>query len=463
MLKYARISAVLAALLLFQACASTPHTNPNVTPTAVMNPAPAAASATAAAIAKASASGELLDRVVAVVNDEVILKSELDSRVASVTKQIQAQGTALPPENTLRKQVLDQMILTKLELQQADNRGISVSDDALNQAINRIAERNGITLNQLPEKLQEQGIDYAGFRQELRDQLIIRNLEQQLVNDQMHITPREVQAQIEADKANGNANNQYHISQILIATPSDPTTAQVAEARNKAEDIYQKIKKGADFAAMAVEYSQGQQALKGGDLGWRKGSELPTIFANVVRQMNPGDISAPLASPSGFHILKLDDVKRADSNIVVTQTHARRILLKPSAIMTDAQAEEKLKELRKEILAGADFAKLATEYSEDPSFAANGGEMGWVDPDTTEPEFQSQMDKLQVGQISEPFKTQLGWYIVQVLGRRKVDQTKAYTQNKAYEAIYDRKSEEIVQQWLSQLKGSAYIEYHLNN
>lgn len=465
MLKHSlRYHTVLAAILLLcQACASTPRANPNVSATAVMNPAPAAASVTAAAIAKASSTGTLLDEVVAVVNDEVILKSELDQRIAAVTRQIKTRGTALPPDNILRKQVLDQMIMTKLELQQAANKGISVSDDTLNQTINRIAESNGITLAQLPEKLQQQGIDYADFRQELRNQLIVRNLEQQLVSDQMHITPREVQAQIDADAANGNANNQYHISQILIAIPANPTSEQVAEARKKAEDIYQKIKKGADFAAMAVEYSQGQQALKGGDLGWRKGSELPTIFAAVIGQMNPGDISEPLSSPSGFHILKLDEVKRADNKVMVSQTHARHILLKHSAIMTDAQAKEKLEELRDEILKGGDFSKLAAQYSEDPGSTTNGGDLGWLDPGATVPEFQAQMDKLQVGQISKPFKTQFGWHIVQVLGRRQVDQTQEYTRNKAYEAIYARKSEEIVQQWLSALRGSAYIETFLDN
>jgi len=458
-----RLPAVLAAILLLcQACASTPKANPNISPAAVMNPAPAAASVTAAAIAKASSTGTLLDRVVAVVNDQVILQSELDVRVAAVTRQIQAQGTALPPENILRKQVLDEMILTKLELQQAASKGISVSDDTLNQAINRIAERNGITFNQLPEKLQQQGIDYADFRQELRNQLIIHNLQQQLVNDQMHITPREIQAQIEMDAANGNANTQYHISQILIAIPTDPSTEQVAVAHKKAQDIYQQIKKGADFATMAIEYSQGQQALKGGDLGWRKGSELPTIFADVIQQMNPGDVTEPLSSPSGFHILKLDDVKRTDNKVLVNQTHARHILLRPSAIMTDAQAQTKLEELRKQILAGADFSKLAIQYSEDTGSASNGGDLGWLDPGATVPEFQSQMDKLQAGEISEPFKTQFGWHIVQVLGRRQVDQTQEYIRNKAYEAIYARKSEEIIQNWTTALRGSAYIETFLD-
>jgi peptidyl-prolyl cis-trans isomerase SurA len=456
--------ALAAALLLAQGCASNkPKPNPDVSATAVMNKAPAQATAVAAAIAKAEHTGVLLDRAVAVINDQVILKSELDQRVADVTRQIQAEGTALPPEDALRKQVLDQMTVTRLELQMADNKGISVSDDTVNQNLSRIAERNGLTLAQLPAKLQDQGINYANFRRDLRDQLIIRQLEQQVISDQMHITPREVQAQIEADAANGDANNQYHLSQILITIPADPTTAQVAAARKTVDDIYQKLKGGADFAAAAVQYSQGQQALKGGDLGWRKGSELPTIFADAARQMKPGDISEPISSPSGFHIVKLDGVKLASNQQTVTQTHARHILLRTSAIMGDAQAQAKLEEWRKEILAGADFATLAKQYSEDPGSASNGGDLGWLDPGATVPAFQDQMDKLQVGQISEPFKSQFGWHIVQVLGRRTVDRTAEYAQNKAYEAIYARKSEEIIQQWLSQLRGSAYIEYHLQS
>ncbi len=463
--RVSRLLVVLAAALtLCQGCASTPPPNPNFSAAAVMNPAPPKAGATTAAIAKAASTGVLLDRIVAVVNNDVILKSQLDQHVAAITKEIQARGTTLPPENILRKQVLDQMVLTQLQLQQAADKGITVSDDALNQALNRIAERNGIKLSQLPAKLQQQGLDYATFRLDLRRQIIINDLQRQVVSQQMHITPREVQTQIQEDAANGDVNTQYHLAQILIATPSNPTPAQVEEARKKADMIYQKIKKGADFAAMAVEYSQGQQALKGGDLGWLKGSELPTIFTNVIRQMRPGDITEPLSSPSGFHILKLDGIKKqAAKKVMVTQTHVRHILLKPSAVMTDAQARAKLEELRKQILAGADFAKLAKEYSQDPGSASKGGDLGWLDPGATVPEFQAQFDKLQVGQISQPFKTEFGWHIVQVLGRRQKDETKEYTQNKAYEELYARKSEEILRQWLSTLKDSAYIEYHLGN
>ncbi len=457
------LAALAATLILCQGCASTPPPNPNFSAAAVMNPAPPKASATAAAITKATSTGMLLDRIVAVVNNDVILKSQLDQHVAAITKEIEARGTTLPPGHILRKQVLDQMVLTHLQLQQAADKGITVSDDALNQALNRIAERNGITLSQLPAKLRQQGLDYATFRQDLRRQIIINDLQKQVVSQQMHITPREVQTQIQEDEANSDANTQYHLAQILIATPSNPTPAQVEEARKKADMVYRKIRKGTDFAAVAVEYSQGQQALKGGDLGWLKGSELPTIFANVIRQMKPGDITEPLSSPSGFHILKLDGVKQASNKIMVTQTHVRHILLKTSAVVTDAEARAKLEQLRKQILAGADFAKLAREYSQDPGSASKGGDLGWLNPGATVPEFQAQFDKLQVGQISQPFKTPFGWHIVQVLGRRQEDETREYTRNKAYEELYARKSEEILRQWVSALKDSAYIEYHLGN
>jgi peptidyl-prolyl cis-trans isomerase SurA len=450
------LAVLAAALILVQGCASTPPPPPpSDVSTAKTAPNPEQE--------KLAHAGTELDRIVAVVNDQVILESELEKRVADVIQQISARNTALPPKDVLRKQVLDQMITAKLELQQAEGKGITVSDDEVNQTISRIAERNGVTLGQLPDKLKEEGVNYADFRQELRDQITIQELQQRLIRDQMRITPREVEAQLKQDQESGDANTQYHLSQILIATPVNPTADQIAAAHKKAQAIYEKLKQGADFAATAIASSDGQQALKGGDLGWRKQSELPTIFTNIIISMKPGDISEPVQSPSGFHIVKVDDVKHQDDKVVVTQTHARHILIKTSALMTDAQAKAKLEELRKQILAGADFAKLAREYSDDTGSASDGGDLGWVDPGATVPIFEQEMDKLQVGQISEPFKSQYGWHIVQVLGHRKSDQTEEARKNKAYDAIYARKSDEILQDWLSQLRGSAYIEYHLDD
>ncbi|HEV7166077.1 MAG TPA: peptidylprolyl isomerase [Gammaproteobacteria bacterium] len=474
-------------LLAFAGCSSVPrtHTRAQVAsrgakpaalavPAAVTTAAPAkvtkAAAAPASATQTASVTAEpplpqpgvLLDRVVAVVDDDVILKSELDAHTQEVLKQIQAQNTPLPPLDVLQKQVLDQMITARIELEQAANRGITVSDDTVNQALSNIATRAGVTLNQLPDSLKKQGIDYAAFRRDLRDQIIIQNLEQQVLSDELHITQQELDDQMHADQLNGNSGNEYHLSQILVALPLNPSPEQVAAARKKADDIYQKLKGGADFAATAVALSDDQQALKGGDLGWRKGAELPTVFASVVPQMKAGDFSTPIQSIIGFHIVKLNEVKQGQSTAMVTQTHARHILLRTGATMTEAQAKAKIQALYQQIKAGADFAKLAEENSADPGSAKQGGDLGWVDPGATVPEFDAAMAKLQPGEVSAPFQTQFGWHIVQVLGRRQAEQTDESRKNAAYQAIYNRKSEDVIQHWLGQMKDAAFIEYHLD-
>lgn len=454
-----RLLAVPAAtLIVAQGCASAPP--PPAQPAATASVSDAAQKANDEAL---KSQGSLLDKVVAVVNDQVILESELDQQVAQVVQEINQSNTSMPPMSVLRKRILDQMITLKLELQEAANDGITVSDDDVNQAVNRIAQRNGLTLSQLPEKLKEQGMDYADFRKRLRDQIIIEKVQSKIVQDQLNVTQREVDAQIKADQENGNADTQYHLSHILIATPLNPTPAQVAAARQKAQTIYEKLTHGADFATTAIATSDGQQALKGGDLGWRKQSELPTLFSDIVPAMKPGDVSKPIQSSSGFHIIKLDDVKRHDNKITVTQTHVRHILIKTNVLMTDAQAKAKLEELRKKIQAGADFAALAKEYSQDSGSAQNGGDLGWMDPGTVVPAFETVMNKTQVGQVSEPFKSQYGWHILQVLGRRKADQTQESLKNKAYEELYKRKSEQIVNDWLSQIRGSAYIKIYLGD
>ncbi|HEY4126996.1 MAG TPA: peptidylprolyl isomerase [Gammaproteobacteria bacterium] len=446
-----------AALSTLAACASTP---PAPAPVA----APAAtshAAIPAAKVTKAPAPGTLLDGVAAVVNDDVILKSELDAQVSDAERQIQARNTPLPALDVLQKQVLDEMVTNRIELQQAANRGITVSDDSVNQALTRVAQRNNVTLDQLPDTLKKQGYEYDRFRRELRDQIVIQNLEQQVLNDDLHITQQELDDQMRADQGSGDSETQYHVAQILVATPFNPTPDDVAAARKKTDTIYQKLKSGTDFAAAAVAYSEGQNALQGGDIGWRKASELPTLFAPIVTQMSPGDYSTPIQSASGFHIVKLIDVKRSEKKVMVTQTHARHILVRTSAILNEQQAKTKIQALYDQLKAGADFAKLATANSDDPGSAKQGGDLGWLDPGAVVPAFQTAMDKLQPGEMSEPFQSQFGWHIVQVLGRRQADQTEDDRRNRAYQAIFARKSEEVIQHWLSELKDSAFIEYHI--
>jgi peptidyl-prolyl cis-trans isomerase SurA len=447
----------LITLLSLAGCAGAP-------PAPQPEAAPAAATQTAPAAAAKPAPGVLLDRIAAVVNDDVILMSELDKRVDDTERSIRAQnaGATLPPHAVLRKQVLDQMVITRIELQQAAARGIAVSDDAVNQALSRIAARAGVSLEQMPDSLKQQGLDYATFRQDLRDQITIQNLEQQVLNDQLRITEQEIDDQMRADQTNGDSGNQYLLSQILIATPLNPTPDDITAAHKRADDIYQKLKAGADFASTAIASSDDQQALKGGVIGWRKGSELPTLFATVVTQMKPGDFSPPIQSGSGFHIVKLVDIKRSDKKVMVTQTHVRHILIRTSAIMSSDQAKTKLDGIFKQLKDGADFAKLATDDSDDPGSAKQGGDLGWLNPGATVPEFQAEMDKLQPGEMSAPFQSRFGWHVLQVLGRRDVDQTDADLKDKAYQAIFARKSEEVIQHWMSELKDTAFIEYHLD-
>jgi peptidyl-prolyl cis-trans isomerase SurA len=353
------------------------------------------------------------------------------------------------------------MVTTRVELQQAKNKGISVSDDDVNQALSRVAQRNKVTLDQLPAFLKNQGYDYDRFRSDLRDQIIIQNLEQQVLADDLHITQQELDDQMRADQGSGDSETQYHVAQILVTTPLNPTPDDVATVRKKVDIIEQKLKSGTDFSAAAVAYSEGQNALQGGDIGWRRASELPTLFAPVVTQMKPGDFSDPLQSANGFHIVKLIEVKRSDQKVMVTQTHTRHILVRTSAILSADQAKTKIHAIYDQVKAGADFAKLATADSDDPSSAKAGGDLGWVDPGTMVPEFQAMMDKTKVGETSEPFQSQFGWHILQVLGRRDTDKTNEERRTRAYQAIFARKSEEVVQHWLSELKDSAFIEYHI--
>jgi peptidyl-prolyl cis-trans isomerase SurA len=444
---------VLSALLALAGCAGTPPEAATTTPAATTQATPQAATT--------PAPGTLLDSVAAVVNDDVILKSELDAQVADAERQILAHNTPLPEYAVLQKQVLDGMVVNRVELQQAATRGITVSDDSVNQALTRIAQRDGVTLDQLPDYLKKQGYEYDRFRRELREQLVIQTLEQQVLADQLHITQQELEDQMRADQGSGDNETQYHVAQILVATPFNPTPDDIATARKKMDIIYQKLQSGTDFAAAAVAYSEGQNALQGGDLGWRKASELPTLFAPIVMQMKPGDYSTPIQSANGFHLVKLIDVKRSDKKVMVTQTHARHILVRTSAILNEAQAKTKIQGLYDQIKGGADFAKLATANSDDPGSAKQGGDLGWLDPGATVPAFQAIMDKLQPGEMSEPFQTQFGWHIVQVLGRRQADQTDDDRRNRAYQAIFARKSEEVIQHWLSELKDSSFIEYHI--
>ena len=411
-------------------------------------------------LARASATPVELDRIVAVVNDDVIMKSELDDRIRTVTTQLRDQGTPLPPATVLQKQVLDRLILTKLQLQMANETGIRVDDETLNRTISNIAAENKVTLTQFREILEKDGYSYESFREDIRNEILISRLRQRQVDNRVTVTDRELEDYLATQEHQGGKETEYRLSHILVSLPESPTAKDLEAAKATAEDILTKARAGADFAQLAATHSDGQQALDGGDLGWRKAGQVPTLFAGVVAEMKKGDVSDLIRSPSGYHIIKLVDVRDSET-LFVTQTHARHILIRPNELLSEDDVKARLQQLRDRIIGGDDFGALAKGNSMDTVSAAEGGDLGWVNPGDLVPEFEQVMDDLKPGEISQPFQTQYGWHIVQVLERRKHDSTDDVKRARAREAIRKRKLDEARETWLRQMRDEAYVEYRL--
>jgi peptidyl-prolyl cis-trans isomerase SurA len=361
-----------------------------------------------------------------------------------------------------RRQVLERMIVDKIQLQRAHNTGIRITDEQLNQSLAELAQRNHMSLDQFAAAVQQDGVTFSAFRDQLRDQLTVEQLRQRDVARRITVSDREVDNYLAAQAKNGDDNNQYHLQHILITVRDGTSPDQLRKLQEKAEDLRQQLVKGADFSQVAIANSSGAQALEGGDLGWRKLGELPTLFTEQVRKMHPGDISPVVRSPSGFHIFKLVDVRGGEETAIVNETHARHILIRTNAMLSDAQAQDKLKNLREQILAGGDFAELAKKYSQDPGSAPKGGDLGWLTPGVVVESFQQQMDKLQPGQVSQPFQTRYGWHLVQVLERRQRNDTEQARREHAKDAIFQRKMEEELDTWIHRLRDEAYVEVRLD-
>jgi len=405
--------------------------------------------------------GDLLDRVAAVVNEGVVLQSELDEQVILITERLRGQKLDLPPENVLRQQVLERLVLQEIQMQRADRANLKVPDEALNSAMQEVAQRNNIPLAQLPEALAQQGIDYAAYRDAMRKELTLTLLRQRDVIQRISVTPREIDQYLEKQKNAPAEAGQYNVSHILIAVPQAATPEQLTEADKRAQDVAARAKAGEDFGKLAVAYSNSQTALDGGALGWRKGSELPTFLNDVIARLKPGEVSPPLRTPTGYHIVKLNEVKGADQQVIVEQLHARHILMKPNELQDDATVRGKLASIRDRIEKGEDFAGLAQTTSEDPGSAAEGGDLGWTNPGTFVPEFEKELTQLKENEISQPFRTQYGWHIVQMLGRRQFDNTDELKRRHAAEAIRASRSDEETELWMRRLRDEAYVEYKL--
>jgi len=419
------------------------------------------ASAALAQTREASSSGELLDRVAATVNEGIVLSSELEEQMVIVTERLRQQKLDMPPTNVLRNQVLDRLVLQELQMQRASRAGIKVSDEMLNNALDDVAKTNNIRLTDLPNALAAQGIDYASYRDGVRKELAMQVLRQRDVIARINVSPREIDQFLERQKKMPSESNSYNISHILIAVPQAATPEQLDEAAKRADDVYQRATGGQDFAQLAVAYSNAQTALEGGALGDRKGSELPTFLADVIATMKAGDITKPIRTPSGFHIVKLNSIK-GDNQVIVNQVHARHILIKPNELQDDATVQQKLLSIRDRIVnKGENFTAVASVVSEDPGSASEGGDLGWAGPGTYVPEFEKQLAQLQPDEISQPFRTQFGWHIIQLLGRRQFDTTDDVRRQRAFSALREAKADEETELWLRRLRDEAYVEYKL--
>lgn len=408
-----------------------------------------------------AAATSALDRIVAVVNDDVILESELDRHLRRIRAQLQQRDTRLPPPGVLERQVLERLIINRIQLQQAQSTGIRVDDDTLNMAIGNIARENNLSLADFRSILERDGYNFGQFREDIREEITVARLLQRQVDNTVTVTDREIENYLATQAQQGNIDSEFRLSHLLIATPEAASAEDIDQARRKAEQVLAELRDGADFEQTVVAYSDGQQALDGGDLGWRKAGQMPTLFADKVNQMRVGEISDLIRSPSGFHIIKLVDARSSDQ-IMIRQTHARHILIKPNELVSPQDARIRLEQLRLRIEGGDDFGELARSHSDDRGTSGQGGDLGWVSPGETVPEFEQVMESLRPGELSQPFESPFGWHIVQVLERRDYDGTEAVTRGRAREAIRQRKIEEEREAWLRRLRDEAYVEYRVD-
>ena len=402
-----------------------------------------------------------LDRIVAVIENDIIMQSELDTQLRTVVGQMREQGIKLPSSSVLENQVLERMILTKIQLQRAEETGIRVDDETLNRTISNIAAGNNVSLSQFREILEKDGFNYVRFREDIRNEIIISRLRQRQVDNRISITSKEIDNALSNLEFQGKTETEYLLQHILISLPEAPALDEEEQTRLVAAKVLEDLKAGQNFATMATTISDGQRALEGGDLGWRKKNEIPTLFSAQIATMEKGDISDLIKSSSGFHIVKLADVRSSEKHMI-TQTNARHILIKVDELTTADDALVRLEQLRVRIEGGDDFAVLARSNSDDTVSAADGGNLGWSSPGRMVPIFEEVMNQLDIGEISQPFETQFGWHILQVLDRREHDDTESVRRTKVSEDIRRRKSEEAHQNWLRHLRDEAYVEYRLD-
>ncbi|MFV3366596.1 peptidylprolyl isomerase [Pseudomonas sp. NY15435] len=398
-----------------------------------------------------------LDRVVAIVDNDVVMQSQLDQRLREVRATIQKRGAPLPPEHVLTQQVLERLIIENIQLQIGDRSGVRITDEELNQAMGTIAQRNNMSLDQFRAALAHDGLSYDEAREQVRREMIISRVRQRRVAERIQVSEQEVQNFLASDLGKIQLSEEYRLANILIPVPDSASPETVQAAGRQAQEMYQQLKQGADFGQLAVSRSAGDNALEGGEIGWRKAAQLPSPFDSMIGSLAVGDVTEPVRTPGGFIILKLEE-KRGGSKMLRDEVHVRHILLKPSEIRSEEETQRLAEKLYERIQAGESFSDLAKKFSEDPGSKLNGGDLNWVDPESLVPEFREVMNNAPQGQVTKPFRSPFGWHVLEVLGRRATDSSDKFREQQAAQTLRARKYDEELQAWLRQIRDEAYVE-----
>lgn len=398
-----------------------------------------------------------VDRIVAVVNEDVITQNDLNDRVSLVVRQLQRQGGELPPAEALTRQILERMVNDLIQVQLAKENGIKVDDVTLDKTIERIAQENNLSMADFRAALERDGIKYSRFREDIRNEILIARLREREVENNIVVTDAEVETELAREAKATTTDSEYRLAHILVLVPQQATPDQIEQRRRRAVEALSQLRGGANFSQVAAQYSDAPDALQGGNLGWRASARLPTLFLDVLERMQPGDVSDVLKSPNGFHIVKLLEKRGKAAPTGVQQTHVRHILLRAREGLSESDARVRLQRIRERVLAGADFGEMAKQNSEDAS-AGKGGDLGWVAAGDTVPEFERVMTTLKPGEVSEPFQTPFGWHLVQVLERRSEELSGDRKKIAARQAIRQRKADEAYQDWLRQMRDRAFVE-----
>jgi len=410
-----------------------------------------------AAAAQDNPNVQPLDSIVALVDEDVILRSELDLAVAGIVDRIRASGEAMPPMNLIENQVLERLIMRELQVQRALQTGIRISDADIDQALITLAQQNNMSLQQLRQVIESEGEDFAEFRRNIGEELMTERLRQRIVAGMDPVTDTEVDIMLASEDLEGG---EYNLSHILVALQDGSTPQQIAAAQSKADDIYERLTNGLDFASAAISYSDSQEALEGGLIGWRDLNSVPAFFADAVRGLKPGEFTKPIRSPAGFHIVKVNDY-REQRQVVVKEYHARHIMIEINELVTPRLAMDKIIDIKKRLGNGEDFAALAHEYSDDPTSANLGGDMGWFPPEAYGDRVHQTLLALKPGEVSEPFQTEGGWHIIQLLDTRETDRTEDSIRAEARAKIRQRKAEQEIEKVLRQFRDEAFVEIRL--